>query len=321
MIGILGDMREKAPVELLSSELARALQGPVVQDEMLAPHTSFNVGGLADIWIEPQDLGDLCEAIILLRRHGWPVMIIGNGTNLLVSDAGIRGAVLCLRRNFRAVNVVGEMVQAGAGVSMPLLATQVSRLGLSGYEWACGVPGSIGGSVVMNAGAHGGDTSGCAERIHVVAPDGSESWLAASELGFRYRHSDVPEKGLVVTGVEFRFHTDDPSRIRERLEEYRQKRRAAQPETSQCAGSIFKNPPGGSAGRLLEGLGARGMRVGGAEVSEKHANFIVNAGGARASDVRRLIRELQQLAGDRAGIRLEPEVLVVGEWGEEWRTG
>ena len=319
----------------LLSRLSEGVRGPVRHDELVAPHTSFNVGGPADIWIEPIDLADLAAAVRILRQHDCPVTVLGNGTNCLVADLGIRGAVVSLMRSFRDVTLDGEVVCAGSGVSMPLLSQQMARAGLTGYEWACGIPGSVGGSVVMNAGAHDGDTAGCLVEVQEVSPDGLDGWTPAADLGFGYRRSNLRgEKrtedvggsagsgpagttGRIITAARFRFHTDDPDRIRRRLQEYREKRRASQPDTSVCAGSIFKNPPGGSAGRLLEGLGAKRMRVGGAEVSEKHANFIVNSGGAQASDVRSLMRLLQEMAREKAGVCLESEVLMMGEWPSE----
>lgn len=305
---------ERARREQVMAALTSQVRGPVIPDERLAPHTSFNVGGPADLWIEPKDPDDLSNAVRILHEHDWPVLTLGSGTNCLVSDRGIRGAVLCPVKNFRFIDVNETSVTAGAGVSMPLLSQRTARLGLTGYEWACGVPGSIGGSIVMNAGAHGGDTSESVEEVQVVTPEGEGGWLPAAALEFSYRHSRLQEAPMIVTAARFRFERGDPAAIRDRLHDYREKRRAAQPETSQCAGSIFRNPPGGSAGRLLESLRAKGMRVGCAEVSEKHANFIVNVGGALARDVRTLIGRLQELARERAGVELHPEVLFIGDW-------
>lgn len=297
--------------------LRKEIRGVVALDVPMAPHTSFNIGGPADLWIEPEELRALTAAIRVVYRHEMPLTVIGLGSNSLVSDRGIRGAVICLKRSFRDVSVTGERVTAGAGVTMPLLSQQVSRLGLTGYEWACGIPGSVGGGLVMNAGAHGGDMARSLLAVQVVDSDGSEGWLEAKELHFSYRSSALRNGNQIVTAGRFEFETGDLAEIRERLRDYRERRRAAQPETSQCAGSIFKNPEGGSAGRLLQSLGAKGMRVGGAEVSMKHANFIVNTGTARATDVRALIVRLQEMAHDRAGIDLETEVLMAGDWPHE----
>ena len=304
----------------LAQALERVLRGVVKRDEPLAPHTSLNVGGLAELWLEPLDLADLCAAIRIIGAHEASIFLIGNGTNCLVSDRGVRGVVISLRRGFREVVIPGikgsrdEIVTAGAGVSMPLLAAQVSKCGHSGCEWACGIPGSVGGAVVMNAGAHGGDTAGCLVDVELVSGAGEAGRVDVNGLGFRYRRSNLPETSAIVVSARFKFPPDDPAIIEGRLREYRERRRATQPGATQSAGSVFKNPPRNSAGRLLESLGAKGMRVGGAVVSEKHANFIINAGGATADDVRTLISRLKKLAAEGAGVALETEVLQVGAW-------
>ena len=305
------------PIEIAAELLQRSGHNLVVRSEPLARHTSYNVGGPADLWIEPDDLSGLCSAARILRELEIPVTVLGNGTNVLVSDRGIRGGVISLMRSFRGIDVHGEEVIAGAGVSMPLLSQYVARTGLSGYEWACGIPGSIGGSVVMNAGAHGGDTAGSIVAAHAVALDGSDGWLDTSDLKFRYRHSVLAECPKIVTAAQFRLHRAEIGTIQERLKDYRDRRRAAQPETSLCAGSIFKNPPGGSAGRLLDSLGVKGMCVGGAEVARKHANFIINTGSASAANIFSLMRMIQIIARDRAGVDLEFEVVMMGDWEEE----
>jgi UDP-N-acetylmuramate dehydrogenase len=288
--------------------------GNVAVDEPLAPHTSFNVGGPADLWIEPVDLAGLCETLRVLRENDSPVVVLGNGTNVLISDRGIRGAVLSLRRTFRSVVTTAQAVTAGAGVSLPRLSQYAARIGLAGLEWACGIPGSLGGSVVMNAGAHGGDVASCLESARIVTMEGMDGWISASALEFGYRHSGLQGQSQVVVAARLSLHSDAPDAIRRRLAAFRDRRRAAQPDTSLCAGSVFRNPDGGSAGRLLDQLGARGMRIGDAEVSEKHANFIVNRGSATAVDICRLIESLRQMAHDRAGVELRPEVLMMGDW-------
>jgi UDP-N-acetylmuramate dehydrogenase len=304
----------ESPIDRVESALSAEIRGRIALDEPVARHTSFNIGGPADLWIEPADLADLSAALRILTAHECPVTSLGSGTNCLVSDAGIRGAVVCTVRSLKQVVIAGSRVRAEAGVSMPKLSQQVARVELAGYEWACGIPGSVGGSIVMNAGAHGGDTAGCLDEVQVVRPDGEAAWLPASELNFGYRRSTLPGSGLIVAAGRFLFQPENPEIVRSRMRDFQEKRRAAQPETSQCAGSIFKNPPAGSAGHLLESLGCKGLRQGGAEISPRHANFIVNNGGATAQDVVALIREAQRRARVERGVDLRPEVLLLGDW-------
>jgi UDP-N-acetylmuramate dehydrogenase len=247
------------------------------------------------------------------RSRGIPVTLLGRGSDLVISDAGIRGLVIAVKSE--GTRVDGERYEAGAGVPMARAATEAQRAGLTGLEYGLAIPGTVGGAVWANAGAHGGETAAVLASATVLLADGSEAVLPASELGFRYRHSrfkDAPAE--VILAATFRLVPDDPAAITGRLDEIRRWRREHQPLGLPSAGSVFRNPPGDSAGRLIDSLGLKGRRIGGAVVSEKHANFIVNDQHGTASDVRRLAEAVRAEVRDRLGIELAFEIEFAGDW-------
>jgi UDP-N-acetylmuramate dehydrogenase len=288
-------------------------------DEPLSRHTSFRIGGPADAWVDVESVAELSDLFALARvdSAGSPVFILGSGTNVLVSDRGVRGIVVHLGRGFRFVEwtVTGERatVRAGAAVPFKKLVYDAVERGFAGLEFGEGIPGSLGGGLTMNAGAFGGEIGRVVERLEGVHPDGRIEALPRARLAFEYRRLELPP-GWVITGVLLRLDRGDAAEMEARVAAAREKRRKGQPLVFPNAGSIFKNPPGAFAGRLLEEAGVKGLERGGARVSERHANFIVNQGGATAEDVRSLMEEMRERVGARSGIRLQAEVKLVGDW-------
>lgn len=280
----------------------------------MAPLTTFRIGGPAALYVEPESERDLVAAGEAIRETGVPFVVIGKGSNLLVSDDGFRGLVLRLGRGFRWAARDGGRVTAGGAMPLPALAGVALSHGLSGLEFGVAIPASLGGAVRMNAGAHGHELAEVLVTVEVFSlREGRVQAAPASEAGFRYRGSGLPEDGVVV-GATARLSPGDREGIRRLMDEAREWRRRTQPIAEPNCGSVFKNPPGDHAARLIEGAGAKGLSVGGATVSPKHANFIVAAEGARAADVVALVRKVQELVAARFDVHLEPEVHLVGNF-------
>jgi UDP-N-acetylmuramate dehydrogenase len=273
----------------------------------------MRVGGPADLLAVAHNSFELRGLVRFARARSIPCLLLGRGSDLVVSDAGVRGLVIHVRAETSRVD--GDHYLADAGVPMARAATEVQRAGLAGLEYALAIPGSVGGAVWANAGAHGGETAAVLESASLLLADGSEAVVTASDLGFRYRHSRLKDNpGEVVLAATFRLRPDEPAAITARLDEIRRWRREHQPLGLPSAGSVFRNPPGDSAGRLIDGLGLKGRRIGGAAVSEKHANFIVNDRQGTASDVRRLAEAVRAEVRDRLGIELALEIEFAGDW-------
>jgi UDP-N-acetylmuramate dehydrogenase len=298
----------------VAERILRAACGDRVRGAFtLAPLTTFRIGGPAALYLEPEGEDDLVAVAEAVHASGVPVFVIGKGSNVLVGDEGFPGIVLRLGRNYRWAARDGDRLTAGAAMPLPALAGVALAHGLSGLEWGVAIPGSVGGAVRMNAGAHGGEMAGVVDRVDVFALGlGAHEAIAVSDVGFGYRRSALASDAVIV-GLVVRLAPDEAGSIRARMDDAREWRRATQPLAEPNCGSVFKNPPGDHAARLVEAAGAKGMRVGGAAVSTKHANFIVTSTGARASDVLELIRDVQARVSDRTGIRLEPEVHLVGD--------
>ncbi|MGE5576390.1 MAG: UDP-N-acetylmuramate dehydrogenase [Syntrophothermus sp.] len=300
-------------LEEVAKEIREKLGCEVKSREPMWRHTSFRIGGPAELYIEPHDEEELAGLLVYLRGKGIPYLVVGNGTNLLVSDAGIEGAVIHLGDGFRKIRIEGTVIKAGAAAPLIRVAMEAASAGLSGLEFAGGIPGSLGGALYMNAGAHGSDISRVVERVRVIHREsGGIEELDAKVLEFGYRTSLLRRRGYVALGAELALARGVPAEIRARMDEFTKRRRTTQPQGLPNAGSIFRNPPGQAAGRLIEEAGAKGMTVGGAEVSTVHANFIVNRGEATASDVLKLISRVQALVEEHHGIRLEREIEFVG---------
>jgi UDP-N-acetylmuramate dehydrogenase len=290
------------------------IQGKVLFNEPMASRASFKIGGPADILVSPADASELQALLKWARANQVPVFSLGAGTNLLVSDRGIRGMVVQLGAGFRHVHVQGTKVVAGSAVTLPMLLRRALGSGLSGLECLAGIPGTVGGAICMNAGTHAGCIKDSLEEVTAFDADGEMHVLTPDELGMSYRHSRIRELGLIVLETSFNLQAEKPETIQSIVTSLMGRRRGTQPVGIGTAGSVFKNPEGGYAGRILEEAGAKGMQVGGARVSGKHANFIENTGEASAEDVRQLMTQLQDLVKEKAGILLEPEIQMVGEW-------
>jgi UDP-N-acetylmuramate dehydrogenase len=279
----------------------------------LADLTSFRIGGPADLFLVVESEDELANCMAAAFHYEVPAFCLGSGTNLLVSDRGIRGLVVKLGASFDTVSLDGCKVVAGAALQFRRLVETVVDLGLAGLEFGEGIPGSVGGGLVMNAGAFGGEMARVVVAVHGVTAQGERRVLSKEEVGFAYRRTMLPQR-FVITRVFFELVPANREKVRERVMELRAKRAARQPHGLPNAGSVFKNPPGNLAGRLLEGAGLKGARVGGAAFSDQHANFIVNLGGARAEEVRTLIEMARSQVRDKTGVLLEPEVKLIGDW-------
>ena len=297
----------------VAADLARRVGVRAVQAEPMAKHTTMRVGGPADLFVTAHNAFELKGLVRFARARAIPLFLLGRGSDLVVSDAGIRGLVVEVRAE--ATQLDGDRYTAEAGVPMARAATETQRAGLSGLEYGLAIPGTVGGAVCANAGAHGGETARVLEAATVLLGDGTEAVLAASELEFRYRHSRFKDhRGEIVLAAAFRLAPADPAEITARLDEIRRWRREHQPLGLPSAGSVFRNPDGDSAGRLIDSLGLKGRRIGGAVVSEKHANFIVNDQRGTAADVRRLVEAVSAEVRDRLGIELQLEIEFAGDW-------
>ncbi|GEC90036.1 MULTISPECIES: UDP-N-acetylmuramate dehydrogenase [Brevibacillus] len=300
-------------MKMIADELMQAGIEKVWTDEPLANHTTWRIGGPADLLIQPKDKASLQKALQIIHRHEIPWSVIGRGSNLLVRDRGIRGAVLKVAEGLSHCEFRGEEVCVGAGYSMIRLAVETGKMGLTGMEFAGGIPGTVGGAVYMNAGAHGSDLSRILIDAEILFENGESKVLSNEELSFSYRTSLLQKQKGIVLEARFQLRTGDRKEIAATLAANKERRRNTQPLQMPCAGSVFRNPPNDHAGRLIEAAGLKGYQVGGAQVSEKHSNFIVNCGGATAADVLTLINHVRSTILEKNGIDLHPEVLVVGE--------
>lgn len=286
---------------------------PLLAQEPMAKHTSFRIGGPADVLAQPADEAELAALLKRAAEHAVPVTLIGNGSNLLVRDKGIRGLVIKLSNSFSDMKALGNELTFGSGISLAMASKKAASLSLSGLEFAVGIPGTIGGAVYMNAGAYDGEMAKVVTSVRVMDREGKISELKASELAFAYRHTALQNSGLIVTSVTCVLQPDEVDAIAAKMADFSQRRISKQPLELPSAGSMFKRPPGYFAGTLIDQTGLKGYTVGGAQVSTKHAGFVVNVGGATAKDVLQLISDVQSKVFAAHGVRLEPEVLVLGE--------
>lgn len=294
-----------------AERLRKAMRGQVLVGAPLAEYTSFRIGGPAMFLAVPSDRDDLKAALAFARSEGLTVHLLGGGSNTLVRDGGLRGIAIRLD-GFQSLERCGDAVVAGAGVRISRLLAFCCRQGLSGLEILSGVPGTVGGAVWGNAGAWGGQTADPLSEVEIVTAAGDTQVLPRAAIPFRYRASGLPV-GSVVVQATFALAPGDPTTIRRRISGYLVRRNASQPVEFRSAGSIFKNPPGEYAGRLVELAGLKGTRIGNAMISAKHGNYIVNLGGARAADVLALVRLAQERVRATAGIDLDLEIKVVGD--------
>ena len=289
----------------------------VYRNEPMKRHTTFRIGGPADYYLCPHSAKEIQKVVEICREEKLPYFILGNGSNLLVSDQGYRGVVIQLWKNVSDIRVEGCLIHAKAGASLAKIAAEALEEGLTGMEFAAGIPGTLGGAVVMNAGAYGGEMKDILKEVLVMDQQGRIFTLEKKDLKLGYRTSAVKEKGYIVLAAVLELRPGDREEIRKLMEDLKQKRVEKQPLDLPSAGSTFKRPEGYFAGKLIMDAGLRGFSVGGAQVSEKHCGFVVNTGGASASDVLTLIREVQKRVREKFGVELETEVKFLGEFEEE----
>jgi len=332
--------------DIVYAELHPHFKERVRRDEPLTRHGTFGVGGPADVWVSLDTIGELVGVVCLCIEQRWPLLVVGNGTNVLYADAGVRGIVARMALNSYSIEDLGDgsaLLVASAGVSWPKLLNELAPLGWGGLEFGPGIPGTLGGGVISNAGAHHGNLEQVLEWVEVldVRSDAEDQPTVPTirryehdELDLSYRHSRfrarrciqfdeqgyplVAPRGLIepneiIMQLGIRLHREDPQKLRATIEEYKQHRKRTQPP-QQSAGSVFKNPPGDYAGRLIEQVALKGMVHGKAQISQRHANFIVNLGGASAADVATLIKEARNSVYQRYGVELELEVELRGQW-------
>ncbi len=295
----------------ITADLKSRFTGKVLEDAPMSRHTSMKVGGPADVLFTPADESELAAVLEEARRSKWPYIVLGVGSNVIVRDGGIEGLVIYLKGTMNGIEIRDNRIIAGAGATLPELAKRAMKHGLSGLEWAVSIPGTLGGAVVCNAGAFGSSIEDIFEEATAIMPDGNIEKLGENKISFSYRSSSLPA-GAVLKGVTLNLKKRDKKEIEVFMKEVVEKRKSTQPVGEPSSGSIFRNPEFSSAGRLIEEAGCKGKRRGGAMVSEKHANFIVNTGGAAASDVIGLIEEVASAVKSSAGIDLELEVQVMG---------
>ena len=302
----------------LSGDIQRRLGIRATRDEPLARFTTMRVGGPADLFAEARNLFELRGIVRFARSRDIPLFLIGRGSDLVVSDRGMGGLVVLVRAV--GLRLEGDHLVAEAGCQMAKVATESRQAGLSGLEFGLAIPGTVGGAVWANAGAHGGDVRGVLTEALVAGADGEERSLGPDELAMSYRETALKHSPLgrpdVVLAATFRLERADSDTIAERLADIRRWRQEHQPIGQKSAGSVFRNPDGGSAGRIIDELGLKGRRVGGAVVSPVHANFIVNSGGATAADVRALAELVRETVRRERGLELAYEVEFVGDWGQ-----
>lgn len=295
-------------------ELNKVLKEEQIQlQEPMSRHTTFRVGGPADIYVLPQ-INQVKEVLQLCSTFDIPICIKGNGSNLLVGDKGIRGVVLELGKNAADISVAGNHITAEAGAILGAVAKKALEQSLTGLESAAGIPGTVGGAVVMNAGAYGWEMKDSLVKATVLTRELEVKELTSEELELSYRHSNVLDNGYVVLKAEFALTPGNQEEIQEAMEDYRQRRQDKQPLNYPSAGSTFKRPEGNFAGKLIQDAGLRGFQVGGAQVSEKHCGFVVNKENATAADIMSLISQVQEKVRDQFGVTLEPEVKRMGEF-------
>ncbi len=284
----------------------------LLRDEPMSKHTTFRCGGPADYLVRPSDASDITAAISAAKDAGEPWWVIGCGSDLLVSDAGLRGVVVEIGQRMAGISIEGSVVHAQAGATNEAVAQAAHEAGLAGYEFASGIPGSIGGAAIMNAGAYEGEFKDVAVSVTCLFPDGSVREIPACEADWSYRHSMMGDAGLIVLAATLQLHPGSKEEIRAKMDDLAERRSSKQPLEMASAGSTFKRPEGYFAGKLIQDAGMQGHSVGDAQVSTKHAGFVVNTGNAQAADVLQVIRDVQAAVKQQFNVELETEVRMWG---------
>ncbi|MDY5846173.1 MAG: UDP-N-acetylmuramate dehydrogenase [Bariatricus sp.] len=286
----------------------------IYTDEPMKNHTTFRIGGPADYFVTPKDEKEIAAVIEICKKREIPYYIVGNGSNLLVGDKGYRGVVIQIFKTMNHIRVSENEIYAAAGSSLAQIASAALAAELTGFEFAAGIPGTIGGAVVMNAGAYGGEMKDVLASVQVLTEEGELKTLSLEELKLGYRTSIIPKKNYIVIGARILLKPGKKEEIKARMDELREMRVSKQPLEYPSAGSTFKRPEGYFAGKLIQDAGLKGFSVGGAMVSEKHSGFVINTGNATASDVKKLISEVAACVKEQTGVTLEPEVKQMGEF-------
>ena len=292
--------------ELVSAEA-------ILENEAMSKHTTFRIGGNADMFVSPK-VSQVADIMKLAKEYDVPVTIIGNGSNLLVGDKGIRGLVLSFGKDAEEIQVDGNCMVVSAGALLSKIAAEAAKHSLTGLEFAAGIPGTLGGAIVMNAGAYDGEIKDVLISATILTPDGDVLELSNSELDLSYRHSCIPENGYIVLGAILELMPGDEVQIREKMADFKNRRIEKQPLEYPSAGSTFKRPEGHFAGKLIQDAQLRGYTVGGAQVSEKHCGFVINKGDATAQDIVQLMDDVKRIVLDKFQVELEPEVKMIGEF-------
>ena len=286
----------------------------VLVDEPMKKHTTFRIGGPADYYVLPKTIEEVKKVTTLCKEAEIPYYVLGNGSNLLVSDEGYRGVIIQLYRNMNQIEVEGTTIRAQVGALLSQIAGEALRHSLTGFEFAAGIPGTLGGAVRMNAGAYGGEMKQVLESVEVMTADGEFLTIPVEEMGLAYRTSVVEQKNYIVLEAVISLEKGNPEKIKEVMDDLKEKRVTKQPLEYASAGSTFKRPEGYFAGKLIEDAGLRGFRVGDAQVSEKHCGFVINRGNASAAEVMELMRQVEDKVEENSGVRLEAEVRRIGEF-------
>lgn len=303
---------------LINKELIDDLKNILAADDIkinepMKNHTYFKIGGNVDLLLIPANVDQLLEAVKLLQKHGEKPIVIGNGTNLLVSDKGIRGVVIKVSKKMSNIAVEGDKIVADSGCLLSQIASKALENALEGFEFAGGIPGSLGGAIAMNAGAYDGEMKDVIDSVVCMNKEGELFELSNEKLKFSYRHSAIQAEDLIVLQAKIKLQKGDAAAIKAKIDDFAERRITKQPLNMPSAGSTFKRPIGDYASRLIEANGLKGLRYGDAQVSEKHCGFIVNVGEAKCQDVMRLISVIQKTVKDQSGIELCPEVKIIGE--------
>ncbi|MCQ2507833.1 MAG: UDP-N-acetylmuramate dehydrogenase [Dorea sp.] len=288
-------------------------KGSVKADEPMKMHTTFRVGGPADCFVVPASVDEIRQVVAICKEDAVPYYIVGNGSNLLVSDKGFRGVIIQIYREMSEITVKENLIEAQAGASLHAIAVKALEASLTGFEFAAGIPGTLGGACVMNAGAYGGEMKDVLVDVTVLTREGDVLVLPVEELELSYRHSIIPENDYIVLAARLRLEAGDPEAIKARMDELKVQRVTKQPLEYPSAGSTFKRPSGYFAGKLIQDAGLKGFAVGGAMVSEKHSGFVINYNNATEADITELMKEVADKVEAMFGVRLEAEVKRIGE--------